>query len=138
MKKVFVIHLLLLVSSSHLFAQSGQYKIVFDITSKDTADQHTVIRHVSGMSKSYPDAKLEVVVYGGALAMVLKEKSVVSQAIKELGNKPNVSFVVCAGTMKRYNIEKNQILDGVQVVPDAIIEIITKQAQGWGYIKEAH
>jgi len=137
MKKLFVLYFLIILSSA-LYAQNSPYRILFDITSKDTADQQTVIRHVTGMSKSYPDAKLEVVIYGGALPMVIKDKSVVSEAIKDLASMPNVSFKACAGTMKRYNIDKSQLLPSVQVVPDAIIELITKQGEGWGYIKEAH
>ena len=70
--------------------------------------------------------------------MTLPEKSVVAGSIRTLTENKNVSFKVCEGTMKRYNINKSQLLPGVQTVPDAIIEIITKQGQGWGYIKEAH
>jgi uncharacterized protein len=37
--------------------------------------------------------------------------------------------------MKRHNVDKTQLLPGVEVVPDAIFEIVTKQSEGWGYIK---
>jgi intracellular sulfur oxidation DsrE/DsrF family protein len=40
--------------------------------------------------------------------------------------------------MKRYNIDKTQLLPGVEVVDDGIWEIIQKQQEGWGYIKVAH
>ena len=38
--------------------------------------------------------------------------------------------------MKRHNVDASQLLPGVTVVPDAIMEIVTKQNEGWGYIKE--
>ena len=138
MKKQLLISGLALFLAPLLFAQVKDYKILFDITSKDTADHHTVVRHVGGMAEAYPDAKLEVVIYGGAINMVLPERSVVAGSLKTLTANKNVSFKVCAGTMKRYNIDKSQLLPGIEVVPDAIIEIITKQGQGWGYIKESH
>lgn len=138
MKKSLLIAGLLLVVSANLLAQTKDYKILFDITSKDTADHQTVIRHVAGMAKAYPDAKLEVVIYGGAINMVLTDKSVVTGSLKSLAENKNVSFKVCEATMKRYNIDKSQLLPGIYTVPDAIIEIVTKQGQGWGYIKEAH
>lgn len=94
------------------------------------------MRHVSGMAKAYPDSKFEVVIYGGALPMVVKGQSTVAKDLKELENNKNVSFKVCAITMKRYNIESSQLLSSTQVVPDAILEIVTKQGEGWGYIKE--
>jgi intracellular sulfur oxidation DsrE/DsrF family protein len=39
--------------------------------------------------------------------------------------------------MKRQQIDASQLLPGVQIVPDGIYEIISKQRDGWGYIKVA-
>ena len=138
MKKYILFIGLAMLASKGLTAQTKNYRILFDITSKDTADHQTVVRHVSALSKAYPDALLEVVIYGGAINMVLPEKSVVQASLDTLTQTRNVSIKVCEGTMKRYNIHKSQLLPGVQTVPDAIIEIITRQGEGWGYIKEAH
>ena len=57
--------------------------------------------------------------------------------IEKLAKKENVSFKICAGTMNRYEVKKGQLIKGVDVVPDGIVEIVTKQAEGWGYIKES-
>jgi len=37
--------------------------------------------------------------------------------------------------MKVFNINKNQLLNGVITVPDALYELVIKQAEGYGYIK---
>ena len=116
-------------------AQNTAYKVIFDITSGDTAAHKTVIRQMKGISQSRPDAQLEVAIYGDALAMVMKDKSIIAAAIQELSNNKKASFKVCAATMKRHNVDKAQLLPGVDVVPDAIFEIVTKQHEGWGYIK---
>ena len=118
------------------FAQNAPAKIVFDITSKDTLAHQTVIRHVKGMAEAYPNVQLEVVIYGGALGMVMTDKSTEAKKIQELTKNKNVSFRVCEQTMKRYSVTKNQLLPGVATVPDAILEIVQKQSEGWGYIKE--
>lgn len=118
-------------------AQTAPYNVVFDITSGDTAAHRTVIRQMRGISQSRPDAKLEVAIYGDALAMVMKDKSIIADAVQELSSNKKASFKVCAATMKRHNIDKSQLLPGVEVVPDAIFEIVTKQHEGWGYIKVA-
>jgi intracellular sulfur oxidation DsrE/DsrF family protein len=118
-------------------AQAGPYKVVFDITSSDTAAQKAVIRQMRGISQSRPDAQLEVAIYGEALPMVMKERSILADAIQELSSSKKASFKVCAATMKRNNIDKSQLIAGVDVVPDAIFEIVTKQHEGWGYIKVA-
>jgi uncharacterized protein len=117
-------------------AQNKNAKIVFDITSKDTLAHQTVMRHIKGLSEAYPNTQLEVVVYGGALPMLMTEKSTEAKKIQELVQNKNISFRACEGTMKRNNVTKNQLLPGVATVPDAIMEIVQKQGEGWGYIKE--
>lgn len=133
MKKQLLIFLLL-ISATALEAQTD-YRVVFDMTNKDTMSHKTVIRQASGIAKSSPGAQLEVVVYSGALDMVLKDKSTVASDIENMVKNKQASFKVCAATMKRHNIDASQLIPGVEVVPDGIYEIITKQRAGWGYIK---
>ncbi len=118
-------------------AQTAAYRVIFDITSGDTAAHKTVIRQIRGISQSRPDAQLEVAIYSDALGMVMKDKSIIADAIQELSSNKKASFKVCAATMKRNNVDKSQLIAGVDVVPDAIYEIVTKQHEGWGYIKVA-
>ena len=120
-----------------LRAQNPDYKVVFDLTSKDTAVQRTVIRWVNEISKSDKDARLEVVLYGQSLDMVVSGRSVAEDAIRKWADNKNISFKVCAVAMKKHNIDKSELIPGVQIVPDGIYEIITMQRQGWGYIKAA-
>ncbi len=128
----------LLASIIVLHAQTVPYNVVFDLTSKDTSDHKTVIRWLSEISKERPDAKLEVVLYGQSLDMVRKDKSTVAPALQQLTQNKNVSVKVCAAAMKRHDIDATQLLPGVSIVPDGIYEIITRQKEGWGYIKAAH
>ena len=119
-------------------AQNADYRVVFDMTSRDSVNQQSVIRQLTGITKSNADAKLEVVLYGQGLDMVVKGKSLQEPAVSQLLTNKNVSFKVCEVTMKRYNVDKSQLIAGVEIVPDGIYEIITKQKEGWGYIKVAH
>ena len=118
-------------------AQTAAYRVIFDITSSDTAAHKTVIRQIRGISQSRPDAQLEVAIYSDALGMVMKDKSIIADAVQELSSNKKVSFKVCAATMKRNNVDKSQLIAGVDIVPDAIYEIVSKQHEGWGYIKVA-
>ena len=133
-KNIFIISLLLL-PAFYLQAQTTDYKVVFDLTSKDTMDHKAVIRWINEISRSTPDARLEVVLYGQSLDMVLKNKSVVADEVTKLTTTKNISFKVCGIAMKNHNINTAELLPGVEIVPDGIYEIITKQKQGWGYIK---
>lgn len=126
-----------IMTALYCTAQTTPYNVVFDLTSKDTNDHKTVIRWLNGISKERPEAKLEVVLYGQSLDFVQKEKSVDTEALQNLLQNKNITFKVCAAAMKRHNIDAASLLPGVEMVPDGIYQIITRQSQGWGYIKVA-
>ena len=135
MKKIFIV-LLLLVSASS-FAQKVPYNVVFDVTSKDTLVHQMVIRWVREITESHPEANIEVVFYAKSLDMITRDKSVVAPDVLKYAAMKNVKFRVCEVAMKNNQVEKSQLLDGVGTVPDGIYEIISKQHEGWGYIKAA-
>ncbi|HEX7014422.1 MAG TPA: DsrE family protein [Cyclobacteriaceae bacterium] len=137
MKNLVTVAVFSILATVAAFGQeASSKKIVFDVTSADPAVQEMAIRHISMMAESYPGIQLELVVYGGALPMYMKEKSTISDKLAELAKNQNITFAACHGTMKRHNVDVSQLLPGVKVVPDAIIEIVSKQGEGWGYIKE--
>lgn len=135
MKQPIILTMLLLLLLHVSEAQTKDYKVVFDLTSKDTSDHKSVIRWLNGISQSNPNARMEVVFYGQSLGMVSKDKSTVAEDIKKLIANKNISFKVCEAAMKRQNIDKSELLPGIETVPDGIYEIILKQGEGWGYIK---
>ena len=118
-------------------AQTPPYNVVFDLTSKDTNDHKTVIRWLNGISKERPEAKLEVVLYAQSIDMIQKNKSVDGEGLGRLMQNKNISFKVCAAAMKRNEVDAASLLPGIEIVPDGIYQIITRQSQGWGYIKVA-
>lgn len=111
------------------------YNVVFDLTSGDTIQHRVVLRWIKLISETNPDARLELVVYGNALPVFVKGKSIAGNEISRLAAGKKVNFRACAVTMKRDNITKEQLVPGVETVPDAIYEIISRQSEGWGYIK---
>ena len=134
--KKYVIIFLVFSFALNLTAQEKPVKIVFDVTSSDAKVHQAAIRHVKFMSQAYADAQFEVVMYSGSIDMVLKDKSSVAEDLEALAKNDNITFVVCQGTMKRHKITDDQLIPGLVQVPDGILEIIMKQADGWGYIKE--
>jgi len=138
MKKHFVFLVIAMLLTVCAFAQATPYKVVFDMTSKDTINQQALIRELGLILDSNPDASLEVVFYGQGLDLVVKDRSAQQAAVQKLIAGRKVHFKVCAISMKRQNIDNAQLLPGVETVPDGIYELISKQRDGWGYIKVAH
>jgi hypothetical protein len=119
-------------------AQDRSYRVVFDLTSRDSLDQKAVMRWIREISASNPQAELEVVMYAKGFELVMPEKSAVMADVKDAMKNPNVTFRVCEMALKNNKVEKNQLLREVQTVPDGIYEIVSKQREGWGYIKVMH
>ncbi len=137
MKKI-CLFILVCFAALQLYAQNKPYNVVFDLTSSDPEVHARVIRWINLITESDPTAKVEVVFYGKSLNMVTKEKSSVTDDIQKIvaGNK--AVFRVCEVAMKVHEINKGNLLPGVQTVPDGIYELVKKQAEGYGYIKVAN
>ena len=135
MKKLFFLACTIFLTSL-LFAQAKQHKIVFDFTRSDTASFAVMVRHANSIMTRTGNAQLEIVCHGPGLDLVLKEKTTVPKEIQELQEKYKVVFAACEATMRRKGIDKNQLLDQVIIVPAAILEISTREQEGWSYIKE--
>ena len=138
MKYRFLVICLLFIAPVSLQAQRADYQVVFDLTSNDSLDEKALIRWLNEIALPNPEGKFEVVMYGKGLSLVMKNNSICSDEVLKLAGKNNISFKVCAVSMKNNHINKDQLLSCAEIVPDGIYEIIKKQKEGWGYIKVVH
>ena len=138
MKRMLFVAVLALASVGFVNRSARDYRVVFDLTSRDSLDQKAVMRWVKEVATSNPDAKVEVVMYGKGFELVMPDRSTVAAEVQEAIRNPNVSFRVCAVALKNNKVETSQLLPGVETVPDGIYELVEKQREGWGYIKAVH
>jgi intracellular sulfur oxidation DsrE/DsrF family protein len=138
MKKHLFCIAMMLMMIGFIHAQTKNYKVVFDMSSKDSVNQQSVVREIGLITGANPDASLEVVIYGQGLDLAVKDRSAQQSAVQKLIADGKASFKVCAMTLNRNHIDKDQLVPGVEIVPDGIYEIISKQQEGWGYIKVGH
>src|ERR1041385_8589882 len=90
-------------------AQTEPYKMVFDLTSRDTLDQKAVLRWIKEVTALNPKTELEVVMYGKGLELVLPERSAYAAAVKEAMANPTASFKVGETPMKTKKVEKKDL-----------------------------
>ena len=136
MKNLIIFPLFLIVFG--ICAQTKPIKVVFDVTSSDEAIHRMVMRHVTLMAEAYPESEFAVVVYGGALPMLISGSSTVSEEVLKFQNNKKISILACEGTMNRFEVKDDQLLSGVKSIPDGIYELAIKQSEGWAYIKESN
>ena len=138
MRRILVVGLFAMLSLGLVQAQRQPYRVVFDLTSRDTLEQKAVLRWIREVGTSSPDAQMEVVMYAKGFELVMPERSPYIAEVKEAMKSPNVTFKVCAIALKNNNVATSQLLPGVQTVPDGIYELVSKQQDHWGYIKVMH
>ncbi len=138
MKRILFIGFCALSSFAFVRGEPQPYRVAFDLTSRDTLEQKAVLRWLREVGTSSPDARMEVVMYGKGFELVMPERSAYIAEVKEAMKNPNIAFRVCAIALKNNNIDKSQLVAGVETVPDGIHELVMKQQDHWGYIKVMH
>ena len=138
MRRALFVGLFALLSLGFVQAQRQPYRVVFDLTSRDSLEQKAVLRWIKEVGTSSPKAQMEVVMYAKGFELLMPDRSAYIADVKEAMKNPNVTFKVCAIALKNNNVNKSQLLAGVETVPDGIYEIVSKQQDHWGYIKVMH
>jgi intracellular sulfur oxidation DsrE/DsrF family protein len=138
MRRILIVGLLALASAGFASTQRRDYRVVFDLTSRDTLEQKAVLRWLKETSTASPDAQMEVVMYAKGFELVMTDKSLFAADVREAIKNPKIKFKVCAVALKNNGVDKSQLIPGVETVPDGIYEIVSKQQDHWGYIKVMH
>lgn len=111
-----------------------EHRIVFQLTSGDTTAHKQLIKQFNNILSVSPTTKIEVVCHGAGLDMLVADKTIVEDKIKALAEK-GVEFNACEFSIKERKVDRSKIIKYAGYVPAGIIEIVTKQEQGWSYIK---
>ncbi|MFN4234307.1 MAG: DsrE family protein [Bacteroidia bacterium] len=138
MKNLFLIIAILIswFSNATLAQQTDtkEHKVVMQLTTGDTLAYRALVKQLGNMTKIWPNAKIEVIIHNKGIAMMKKESSNVAEEITALSKK-GVRFVVCEFTMEQMKLEKSQILNDAFYTPYGLIAIVTKQEEGYSYLK---
>ena len=114
--------------------QPSPHRIIFQLTTDDTLAHKALMKQLTNIKINAPDASVEVVCHGPGVYMMVEAKSTVKAKIKELSDK-GIRFVVCEFTLKDRNIDKSAIVKEAGFVKSGILEIVSKQEEGWSYLK---
>lgn len=110
------------------------HKIIFQLTTEDTLAHKALMKQLNNITTVAPDTKIEVVCHGPGLNILIHDKTTVQDKIL-LMRKKGIEFVACEFSMSERNVTKDKIIPEAGFVKAGIIEIVTKQEQGWSYIK---
>lgn len=132
MQKLKLLFLVVLLSAGA--AVKAQEKIIWEISSGDTAQQRILFKQINNVLTAAPDTKIEVVFHGFAIFAVLKDSCFFKEQILQ-AHKRGVVIAACNNSLKSRNISKDRVIPEAMIVPVSILEIAAKQREGWSYIK---
>lgn len=113
------------------------HRIVMQFSAGDSLEQVSIIGQVGNIRTAWPNAQIEVVCHGSGLDMLTTSKSKVARNVLDLSSK-GVVFAACNNTMRKRNLKKEDMLPASMIVPSAMLELVSKQEEGWAYLKGAH
>jgi intracellular sulfur oxidation DsrE/DsrF family protein len=139
MKKIIFLFILTIVgaSSIKLNAQTNEvkHKVVIQLNTADTTAWSSTIGNIKNLQKLWPgNLVVEVVIHGKALGLLVAAKTHLANEVIEL-SKANVQFLACENSMRKYHIDKSELLTIANTIPSGVAEVILKQEAGWSYLK---
>jgi len=115
-------------------------QFIFPITSENENAISHVLSSASNVIKFYGQNKCEVAIvcYSRGIKAVLKKSYFFDKDIQKRVRSLmayDVEFIACGNTMKTYKMQKEELIDNVEVVTAGIVELIERQKSGWTYIR---
>lgn len=125
-------------ATARMFGQSTTgktHRVLVAVSSGDEMDWQIALGNTRNLIAGLkPDPiEIEIVAFAGGINMV-KADSKVAADIAKL-QEQGVRFVACQNSMHAHNLELKDLLPGLSSVPSGIVEVVTRQEQGWTYIK---
>ena len=112
-----------------------KHKVVIQLNTADTAAWSSTIGNIKNLQKIWPNnVAVEVVIHGKALGLLVAAKTHLANEVIEL-SKTNVQFLACENSMRKYHIDKSELLTIANTIPSGVAEVILKQEAGWSYLK---
>jgi uncharacterized protein len=113
---------------------SAMLKAVVHVNYDDINRQEKMLGNIENILEAEPKAEIEVVSHGAGMSLIQKSKTKHASQVKALITR-GVRFEGCENTMKKKNIDKADLLEGVTTVPSGTAEVIKRQHEGFGYFR---
>jgi len=129
-------------------AQAGDgfaHHVVFHVDDNDKAKMNIALNNAANVIKYYEGksqkVQVEIVAYGPGLHMLRDDTSPVKQRIEMFAmDYDTVGFAACGNTITGMTKKEGAApplikSDNVKVVPSGVVQLMTRQDQGWHYIR---
>ena len=112
-----------------------RHKIVIQVSDNDPAKWSLALNNAKNLQDDVGAANvdIEIVAYGPGINMLKLESSAGARIADALT--ANVKVLACENTMRGQKLSREDMLPALGFVPAGVTEIMTKQSQGWAYLR---
>jgi len=125
--------LFILSSLTSVATAAGASKVVLQVSDDNPQKWNLAINNANNVLKAAPGSEIEIVVYGPGIGMLTKDSKVSARVTKAVND--GVKVVACQNTMKAKKLSQDQMNMSIGYVPAGVIQIMTRQGQGWAYVR---
>jgi len=111
-------------------------KIVLSLSERDPVRVNEVISNIGNIQRFYgaDNVRIALVAYGPGIHAVLRDDSTVSERIKGL-LAIGVHILACKQTLDTIHRTPDDLIKGVEIVPNGLPELVELQVRGWVYVR---
>lgn len=112
-----------------------RHKIVIQVSDNDPAKWNLALNNAKNLQDDVGAANvdIEIVAYGPGIGMLKLESPTGSRVADAM--KANIKILACENTMRGQKLTRDDMLPALSYVPAGVTEIMTKQGEGWAYLR---
>ena len=116
-------------------AGTKRHKIVIQVSDNDPAKWNLALNNAKNLQDDVGAANVDIefVAYGPGIGMLKLESPSGSRVTDAM--KANIKVLACENTMHGQKLTPEDMLGGLGYVPAGVTEIMTKQSEGWAYLR---
>lgn len=112
------------------------YRVLFHIDEPSKGRAEQVLMNIANLLDDLGDdmVEVELLANGGGVRALARETEDLAGQVEALARR-GVHFVACQHSLDHLNMQREDLLDLVDIVPAGVSELVKKQAEGWAYIR---
>ena len=112
-----------------------RHKIVIQVSDNDPAKWNLALNNAKNLQDDVGAASvdIETVAYGPGIGMLKLESPTGSRVADAM--KANIRVLACENTMRGQKLTRDDMLPALSYVPAGVTQIMTRQNEGWAYLR---
>lgn len=116
-------------------ATGRRHKLVLQVSDADPGKWSLALNNAKNVQQEVGAANvdIEIVAYGPGIGMLRLEAPVAGRVLE--ATQAGIKVVACENTMSNMKLTKADMNAAVGYVPAGVVELMTRQAEGWAYVR---